>query len=275
MIQVVKKIIPICSCIVWLLSCGEKNDGPKRAIVLGDSSTIVTETDPRFLDNQTEDIAPNNHKSSAKKIAQMMVQVDSLNATKKLEENAGTVTTVSGLTISFEDFDVIFNNLSGHSAHKDPNEKKSNSVSYIYDGGDFKEMKVQVKNLHEVSVEEKLVTKLTASIQNERFVLQSLGTYNSPWYTLPGKDNLFISTGSNSVQFNDVNQNKLKQALNSALQNKRKSSTFTKAALEESKNARSAIDKPYVIEIYSVQYIVKGTVNGNKVKKLIRFDIPL
>ena len=266
----------LLSGVIMLHACGDdKKSSSNQPIILGDSSSVVTETDSQFLYNQTEDIAPNNHKSSSKKIAQMMVQVDSLNATKKLEETPVSQTPLLGLTVSFEDFDVIFNNLSAHPSKRDPDARKSNNVSYIYDGGDFQEMKIQVKNLHEVSVEEKLVTKLTAVTQNERFVLQSLGTYSSSWYTLPGKENLFISTGKNSIQFNDVNQAKLKTAFTNALQAKKKNSNFTKKALEEVKNARAAIDAPFKIELYSVQFIVKGTVNGTKIKKLIRFDIPL
>lgn len=263
--------------ICFLIACGEKETGIKKPIVMGDTSTIVTEQDEQYLENYTQDIAPNNHKSSAKKIAQMMVEVDSIKASRALEESnePQVKAPVNGFTISFNEFDVVFNGIQGHSANANQNEKTASGVSYIFDDGEWKGMKIQVSGLTEVTIQQKLSTRLSMAFDKETILLPSLGVYQSSWYNLVGKGNVFLATGSNSVQFSDLNNQKIKNALTAALKSKRKKAAQITEYMNAVKRTNSAVEAPCKIVVSALQFVIKGKKDGKNVKKLIRFDIPV
>lgn len=258
-----------------LSSCGDDSKSGKRPIVMGDSSMIITEKDEKYRQNFTEDISQPSAKGTEKSIAQMMVQVDSVNASKKMEDEEFSNAPVMGMTLSFENCDVIFNGLKAHTLGNRPIDPKVNSVSLLLDEGHFEEMKVRINGLENIEVEQRVITKLAVVHGQERMILHSLGRYTSPWYSLAGKNNIFISTGSNGIQYSEVNNGKIKAALTKALTDKRKKSTEAAAWLEVLRHTNSAQDAPCKIMVASSQWRVKGISNGKRIQKLIQFDIPL
>lgn len=260
---------------IGLTACSDSGSGSKKSIVMGDSSTIVTETDPKYLANYTEDIAPNNHKSSAKQIAQMMVEVDSLKATQKLENQPAAQAPVEGFKVSFNEFDITFSGLYAHAAQSKPLDKSASSLSFIYDAGELAEMRIQVSNLTEVSIDQKISTKLKVEGDKEYYLLGSLGQFHSSWFHLVGKNSIFLGTGNNGIQFHEVTQPKIQQALATTLRNKRKNAAQTKTILSTVARTSSANQPPCKIAVSAVQFVIKGTYQGKKIKKLIRLDVPL
>ena len=259
-----------------LFLCACKDSGPrhKKPIPLGDPNGIVTETDSQFLQNFTEDISPVKAKSSEKQITEMMVQVDSLKASKKLEEESKVPQRIQGFTVNFAECSVTFNGLLAHALNVTQDERKLNSVSYLKDGGQFLEMKLQVNGLSDLKVEQRLTTKLYIEQDGESFLLADLGKFITPWYNLAGKEDVFVSVGSNSLSFHPVDQTKIKNALDRELRKKKKDRKAIEAWMKQVAQTKSYADAPCVLKMFSSQWRIIGMKDGKRVQKLIQFDEP-
>ena len=97
-----------------LIACDEKRPAHLKPIILGDTSMIVSEYDSTYLQNQTVDISPAKTKSSERQITEMMVQVDSLKTSKKLQNETVTPERIQGFTINFSECKVVFNGMLAH-----------------------------------------------------------------------------------------------------------------------------------------------------------------
>ncbi|MBL7765700.1 MAG: hypothetical protein JNJ58_06390 [Chitinophagaceae bacterium] len=254
-------------------ACQDNVSVRKKPIILGDTNSIVTESDSVYLRNFTDDISPVNKKSSESDITKMMVQVDSAKSSKKLEENTQPKQ-ISGFTINFEECSVTFDGLSAHAIQNTQDERHLNSVSYVKDIGDFMEMQLEVTGLSEVRLEQRLFTRLVVRLENETITLLDLGKYITPWYNLAGKNNRFISVGSNSIQYEQVDKNKIRNALDKELRKKKKSVTEMNNWLNAIKNVSNYTDAPCELKVVSGQWRIWGKKDGRTVRKLIQFDVP-
>ncbi|MCC7030145.1 MAG: hypothetical protein IT257_07565 [Chitinophagaceae bacterium] len=258
-----------------VFSCKEslKNKVPIR---LGDPSLIVTESDSTYLQNMTDDIAPVKKKSTVAQISQMMVQVDSLKTSQKMEAEAENETQVklSGFTINFSECDVIFDGISAHALNATQNERASQSVSYLQDGGSFMEAKLDISNLSDVRVEERLFVKLGIENNGETLILGDLPKYITQWYNLAGKGSRFVSVGSNSLEYDKLDPAKLRAALEKELKKKKKNKEESQVWINSIAKTRSHSDSPCKLVPTSAQWRIWGTQNGKSVRKLIQFDIP-
>lgn len=261
-----------CLISIVLFSCKEeKKKG--NPIILGDSTMIVTEGDGRFLENVTEDISPTNKKTTEGKITAMMMEVDSAKSARKLEEE-GSSAPLSGFTINFSECEVVFNGLSAHAIQNNQDERVSNSVSYLRDGGNLFEISLQVKGLTDIHVEQRLFTRLAVEDGADEFVLNDLGKFISPWSSLPGKDITFISLGANSLQFFNVDHTKIQNALDRELRKKKKNRKEIEQWMQLIRKTNSYADAPCKVNMVSGQWRITGKKDGKRVQKLIQFDIP-
>jgi hypothetical protein len=259
--------------VLALVSCDEKNTTKQGAVKLGDSSLIVTEHDSIYLQNTTADISPNKKQSSEKEITAMMVQVDSLKASQKLE-NQTQVEVVKGFDVNFAECKVTFSGLSAHALKLDQNERNSSSVSYLKDAGQLEEMKLSVEGLQEVTVEQRLYTKLYIVQNEEKYALNDLGKFTSPWFNLAGKSNVFVSASSNGAGFYDVDRQKIRNAFDRELRKKRLNRKDIEAKLKWIENTKMYSDAPCMLKVVSAQWRVVGKRDGKRVQKLIQFDEP-
>lgn len=258
-------------CMVFI-SCREKRQAGKP-IILGDSSSIVTEGDSRYLKNVTEDISPTNKKTTEGKITAMMMEVDSVKSAMKLEEQDHAAP-LSGFTINFSECEVVFDGLSAHAIQNSQDERTSNSVSYLVDGGNLYEISLQIRGLAEVKVEQRIFTRLSVEDGADEFLLNDLGKFISPWSSLPGKDITFISLGSNSLQFFAVDHTKIQNALDRELRKKKKNRQEIAEWMQVIRKTNSYADAPCNIHMVSGQWRITGKKDGKRVQKLIQFDLP-
>jgi hypothetical protein len=265
------RLFIICSIACLLFACNETKK-EKKEIKLGDTSEIVTEIDSNFLGNHTEDISPTNKRSSESQIAKMMVQVDSLNTSKKLEDKSLDVSNVNGLSISFKECEIIFDNIFAHKTIPSQEASTSNELSYKRDGGELLDQLIQVNGIENAQVAERITTMLAIEKESEKYILEDLGKYTTQWFNLAGKDLKFVSLGSNSLQFREVNQSKIKNALDRELRKKNKSAAQIKNWMKEIANTKSHTDVPCKLLISSIQWRIKGDKNGKKVQKTITIE---
>lgn len=271
------KLTYLYGILLLVLSACETKVEEKKPIVIGDSTTIVTEQNEFYRQNNTKDISPTNKNSSEKQIHTMMVQVDSMQSAKKLEEVSASSqkTALRGFTINFTECDIVFDGLSAHAINERQNERTSNSVAYVVDGGNISEMLVQIQTLTEVKAEQRLFTKLFIELENEIVELQDLGKYISSWTTLQGKENKFVSLNIGNTQFFEVTHEKLVNALDRELRKKKKNKQVLQSGMTLLKNTKNYSDSPCLVKVVSSQWRIIGKADGKRVQKLIQFDIPL
>ena len=272
-----KKIAFLLSHILFLFlfSC-DNNKVIKTPIKIGDTSTIVTENDSTYLQNFTEDITPSKTKSHVSEISKMMVQVDSVNTQKILEEDAeeNKTTSVNGFTINFNEISVIMDGIAAHALNETQNERATNSVSYIKDAGNLLETKMLINGTNEFSVEQRFFVKLSIVHKDEEFILNDLGKYITQWYPLAGKDNLVISVGANSLQFDSFDETKLKNALDRELRKKKKRKDEMQNWFNAIAQVKTYRDAPCKLIPVSSQWRIIGKKDGKSFRKLIQLDVP-
>ena len=256
-----------------LFSCRESNR-KIVAIRLGDTALIVTEKDSVFLQNFTGDISPVKKKTTESQITKMMVQVDSLKASQKMESDENTNQKINGFTINFNECTVVFDGIAAHALNETQNERESQSVSYLKDAGSFLETKLEISSLTDLSVEQRLFVKLGIEYNGETIVLSELGKFITQWYPLAGKNNRFVSVSSNSLQYDNTDAAKIKSALDKELKKKKKNKDDIQAWMNAVKQTKSYTDAPCVLVPTSSQWRLIGKKDGRSIRKLIQFDIP-
>lgn len=259
--------------LILILSCSDEKESGKKPIVLGDPSTIVMESDSQYLKNYTEDISPIKNNKKGNQIHKMMVQVDSLNNAKKLNETPKTAQ-VDGFKIEFAECSVVLGGILCHALNISQNERTENSVSYLRDAGSFLENTLQVEGISDMRMEQRLAVKLAIEAEGEQFILEDLGKFQTPWYPLAGKDKVFISVGPNSLQFKEVNQQSIRNALDRELRKKKKDRKEIQVWMERIKNCNSPADAPCKLIAVSSQWRLYGKKDGKQVRKLIQLDMP-
>ncbi len=268
-----KKVLFPITLISLLSACEEKPSKIGKPILLGDESMIVTETDSFYLQNYTNDITTIRKKNSESSIAGMMAQVDSAKTVQKLEKESESLQQVSGFTIRFKEFTAVLDGIKAHTINTKQNELTDKSVSYVLDEGDVMNMKLKLDGLVKAKVEQRFFTKLYIEKNNELIELTDLQKFTTEWFSLPSKNNLFVSLGTNALSFHSVDHNKLKNALDRALRKQKKDRKEIQSWLNSIEKTNAYTDAPCVVKVNSIQWRVKGEVNNLPVQKLIQLDI--
>lgn len=251
-------------------SCEEKTMTGGKPIRIGDKSLIVTETDSSKLANYTRDISERAQDESD--IARIMVQVDSVKVSDELAAFTEGDSTVDGFTIEFARCKVVFDGLQAREL-SEQNPEENRSVSYLVTKGDLAKMKLKITGLQDVSVKERIYTKLKVARNGEEYLLKSLGRKISDWFPLAGNDNVFVALGDNSAQFNNLDNAKLKTALKKELVSEDKDPETIDEWLRAVKNTNDYTDAPCKLYVATAQFRIRGKNSKGSVNKLIQFDI--
>ena len=253
-----------------LQSCKQNTMSSNVPIRIGDSTLIVTETDSNYTKNFVKDIS--KREQNVGEIARIMVQVDSVKVAEELEEFTSADSSITGFTVKFNDCKVVFQNLVAR-ALKEQNPEESRSVSYLVTKGNLAKMKIKVEGLQDVSVKERIYTKLKVANNEDEYLLKSLGRKISDWFPLAGKDNIFIAAGDNSFQFNNLTNQKLKLALDKELRAKNVKENKIQEWMGLIKNTNDYTDAPCKLYVSTAQFRIRGKNSKGGVNKLIQFDI--
>lgn len=267
--EYIQGLVFIGSAILFA-ACGNSNTNKKaegEAIVMGDASTIVTETDSAHLRDIVADLKP------AEAVKDTPVaKVDS--AAKKPD---GTVTNVentpppvqatpntNGLTVAFKDVTIVIPGVTAKAAGKtDP--KKSNSATYQLTGGNIRNNSLQISGAN--------ITNVSMRYQSEVSIKNNLGTLEldglgstSGWKTIKGNKNVYAISGLEDKQLAtaNVNASTLKNAINKEGRQRRMNKKTLQAWQNSVRNVRSANQKPMVVGLRAVMFKVDGKDKAGK-----------
>lgn len=272
-----------CSLLLLQFSCGSSTKGPNRgAIVFGDSSTIVTETDPRYLSNNVTDIVPQKQTlpedSTTKDAPIERDTVKPIVAQPKTPEAVKPVA-ADGLIAPFEAFEIYINGLEAR-AGKKVNWQKEKGASFTLENGSIngKVIAAKVGTITKVMQRTQTVVMFKAS-NGRQFRLTALPSDQSSWQSLKANNGKYTIASVNSSDLKyakKLTPNALKNAIQKWARSNRMSRKEEQKLLQSVRNIRSANQAPCSIALQSVIWKISGKdANGKVVERELRVDINL
>jgi len=261
-------------------SISSKNFEP---IVLGDSSKIVTETNPENLKNVVNDVEYN---TVTKEVATPVVapKTDTIAqtpppkvASEPVAEKPTSVVATSNSANNFtlnigNNTQLVFSGISTKEFKKqDP--ATSNDLSYLVTAGDIQKMTISVTNGKIKTIQQRYQSTVGLIVEDNVFALKSLGTKTSDWASQKG-NGAYKFTESGKLIFNTVSAQKLKDAAQKMLQQKRYKSTVINTFLNKIGSKANPNSDPFKVIAQNYQFQIEGTDSkGKAFTKIVRLDL--
>jgi hypothetical protein len=254
-------------------SCKDNGSKTNKPIVLGDSATIVTETDSQYLQDFVGDINIARPVAvTPEPVKDTIVRDTSANVT----ERVAPARAPDGLVINFKELTVNIPAIKTKmTKQQDPG--KANGVNYELADGDLNatELVVSGGNVQKVSM--RYQSTVVVKNGNMQLRLPSLNTTTS-WKPMKGNKNTFEIEGleQQNLEYVKASPAAVANAVKKAARVKRLSRSTEQKMLASVKRARSVKQKPLNVVLSSVMWKIEGKdAAGKYYVKQIRIDIPL
>ncbi len=267
--------------LLLLASCtntSNKNHGP---IVLNDSATIVTETDPDKLVDQVPDLRPaSDEEQTATTGEQPKDTAQTAPAeTPKPAENepaAATPAPGNGLSIPFKEVTVFIPNIITKS-FGNKNLQNAHSVTYELQHGELAGNNLRILSGTVQKITQRYQTIVALKDGNDVLPLESLGTYSSEWETLRGNGSSFQLSGLDEGQLKASNA--APAAIRNAVQQAGRRMRMNRNELADwqdfARKVRSTDQPPAMVMLRSVSWRIEGKdAKGKSFNKEVRMDMP-
>ena len=268
--------------VTLFISCNNKPSKSHGPIVLGDSSTIVTEKDPRKLTDLVTDLQPDIPPTPNPDSAGKGKPEDNKQSTKDSAKAVATTTVseqglpdVGGLKAEFKDFSLLIPNITAKLAGN-PNLLNATGAVYTLLSGTLDGNTIRTTGN---------ITKVSQKYQAVVMVKNKLGTLpletlsnTTDWETVKGGKSAYPITGldNESLSYPKVNNSAIRNAVVKAANRRRLSHKKMQEWLNSVGNVHSANQKPLIIVLRSVMWKIEGKDDkGKTFSKQIRIDIPL
>lgn len=273
-----KYILYISAGSTLLISaCGDtKNAQNNSPIVLGDTSTIITEKDSQYLKDEVMDLVPSQKAASEANVAVPAKEKPA--ALADMPKTAATSEqTISGQTISFGDTKIVFAGIQAKDARRQ-NADRDAGLTYALQSGNPAASKLYVYGAKNVTVKQRYQSRLMLKSNLGSVDLRDLGLYTSGWNTVQaaqsGGSTSFSLNSLNNIAYAQVNNNKIKNAADRELRKRRTNSRTIQSWMKEIRKVRDASDNPCDIILDNVQWQISGTdAKGKAFQKNIRMDV--
>jgi hypothetical protein len=258
-----------------LLSCKDMSTKSHGPIVLGDSSTIVTEKDPMKLRDLVTDYKPDIPSSTENTdtVAKPQPKPDTTARTKTAATQ--TLPSVPGLKAEFSDVSVLIPNVHAKMSGRQ-NLQHANGAVYTLESGTINGNTITVTgNVTKVSQRYQTVAMLKSNIIT--MLVEPLSTTTS-WEPLKGTGNQYRITGldASSLESPEASANGIRNSVQRAAQRRRLSRRKIQELLSSIRHVRSVDQKPFTVVLRSVMWKIDGKdEKGRNFSKQIRVDMPL
>lgn len=272
--------VPLIAVALTLASCD--NDRPQNShgpIVLGDSSTIVTETNPELLADRVVDLNP------------VITEVADTVATTPAAPPKDTVVTAApdpkpvaapaaaplgkGLNAAFSEVSIFIPNIETKTYGKQ-DLSKARGATYELTGGTLAGNQIRNSGGTVTKITQRYQTVLAIPNGRNQINLETLGNYTSGWETLKGSNGAYTISGldPNKLEYKNVSANAIRNAVEKTARQQRMSRRDTQQLLNDTKNIRSASQGK--VKLRSVSWRIEGKdARGKSFSKEIRMDVPL
>lgn len=265
---------------ILLAACGGKEIKKERgAIVMGDSATIVTETDSQYLRNDVTDIYPDNKKWKEESAGPSATEAGAaVEKTADKEEQkpearpavAGQVIDLgNGITLQLTGMELK------DARKQDPG--KDNGLTYVVRSGDVLKAHWQVTGAKSVDIKQRYQSSLSIKTSLGSLDLRNMGLYTSGWTPLKRlgapKDQWELA-GLDKPAFSPINNQKIKNAADKALRNNKSSQKTIQNWMKELRNVNDIRAKECDVVLDNVQWRIDLVdAKGQKSFKNVRLDL--
>jgi uncharacterized protein involved in outer membrane biogenesis len=267
---------------VTLASCdhdsAQKSHGP---ITLGDSATIVTETDPALLQDRVVDLNPVLKTDEPADTVATAAPKDTATVAASPDKPAQQPTTPSappqgkGLNAAFSEVTVFIPNIETRTYGKQ-DLSRARGATYELTGGNLAGNQLRTGAGTVTKVMQRYQTAFAVQNGREQVALESLGAYTSGWETLKGSNGSYTITGldPNKLEYKDLSANSIRNAVQQTARRERMSRKETQQLLDATRNVRSADGGK--VKLRSVSWRIEGKdARGRSFSKELRIDVPL
>jgi hypothetical protein len=265
-------------CLIW--GCGNSSAPKNRgAIVFGDSSTIVTEKDPRFLSNNVEDFVPQKAVETIDTTASetpKAIETPKANTTKTEIKEEPKPNSANGLNAPFQSLQVFMEGVNAGPGKK-IDWSKDKAASFIVNDGEFNAQKMVVKGAEVNKIMQRVQTIVLIKRTNGRvYKLAALPSSTSAWQTLKGSKGNYSITGLAKGQLkynNKLSANAIRNAVQKWARSSRLSKKETQQLLLSMRNVRSPQQAPCSIGLQSAVWKISAKdASGKPIEREIRVD---
>lgn len=261
--------IPVMTLLLFT-ACNNEVQQHEGPIVLGDSSTIVTETDPKYMEDMVADLTPKPLIPVAAPEA-TSVQTQDTAVTSTTATPAITPTNSKGMTLAFKEVTLFIPGIETYS-YKQQDLSKTNSATYELRGGKLAGNEIEVTKGNVTKVSQRYQTQLALQSGGKTLLLSSLGNYLSGWEQISSNGSKIPLKGldQKSIDYRKVSAAQVRSAVQKTARSQRLSKAETanweKVALTYKSNNQS----PAQVVLTAVMWRVEG----KGFWKEIRMDVP-
>lgn len=262
-----------------LVSCSEDKKQSTGPIVLGDSSSIVTETDPKYLSDYVDDIRtaardtvtaePASEPQEQTTTAQPAQETP---ASSQAQQPVTEAPTGNGLKIPFREVTVFIPGIQTKS-YRQQDFQKANGATFQWLNGKISGNVLQVSGATITKVSQRYTTRVVAKTSLGSLQLDALGN-TTDWQALRGNGNSYTISGLERPQAKNATPAQIRLAVSRAAKNKRMSRQNIQKWEREVRNVRSLNQRPFQVSVRSVMWKIEGKdAQGKPFQKQVRIDI--
>lgn len=256
-------------------SCGSNSQKPKQygTIVLGDSATIITETDEQYLASTIKDFEPIVTPAKTEIPTAATPPKDSI-ATPKTETRKPSNT---ALEAPFKGLEISIEGVEGRLGGK-TDWNKSSAASFTLSNGELNNKTLKIKTTKIEKVQMRYQTVLLLKLSNGKtIVLEDMPTFTSEWQTQKGNNGAYPISGfgANQLKYGtDFSAKKVSAAAQSWARKNKMNRNDEKVLLQSIRNVRAANQTPLSIGLSTVIWKIDGTDAARKtLHRELRIDI--
>jgi hypothetical protein len=254
-----------------------KNHGP---IVLGDSATIVTETDPDKLVDQVTDLRPLSDEQAPQQDTSLTRDTTKTAPTDKPAEEQPTATTPpppgNGLNIAFKEVSIFIPNIITRS-YENKDLQNARSATYELQSGNLAGNQLRISGGSVQKVTQCYQTIIALKDGSKVLPLESLGTYSSPWESLRGNGSSYPIQGlaANQLKANNVTPAAIRNAVAQAGRRARMSRDELADWQDFARKVRNANTPPATVVLRNATWRIEGKdARGKNFSNEVRVDLP-
>ena len=256
-----------------LMACNMEQTAKSRGpITLGDSTSIVTETDPEALRDLVPDLQISEDRAVDTVVAAVPDTATAAPAPKPVAAPIG-----KGLNVAFKEVTVFIPDIVTRTFSK-ADLQKARSATYELTSGKLPGARMQVSGATVSSVSQRYETVTVLEKGAEELPLESLGKYSSAWQALSGGQGTYTLGGlePSKLGFKQASAATIRNAVQQAARRKRLSRAATQDWMNAARNVRAANQAPAKVVLRSVMWRIEGKdAAGKSFTKELRIDVPL
>lgn len=281
------RLTAIAGTIALLQSCAAGNAAKSDPILLGDSATIVTETDPQYLQDfvpvPEQPAKPAEAPAEVPRTDTVAVAVtappeptpEEKKEKPEEEETAVEAPKGSGLAVVFKQMSVFVPDIKTRT-YKKQDTRNASSVTYELTSGTLNGKQIKISGGTVQRITQRCQAIAVAKNDLGTLPLESL-TATSGWEALKGSKNTYTIAGLTAAQLPAprVTASAIRAAVTKAARAMRINKATEQKWQNALKSVRSAKQKPLRVALRSVTWKIEGKdAAGKAYTKQVRIDIP-